>query len=58
MESNGQGGLVTLKEDDQVKLAPFAAVEFSLGDLWGWYWRRRDGRVASSDRLTGAAGAG
>ena len=27
--------LVTLKDDDQVKLAPFAAVGFSLGDLWG-----------------------
>ena len=27
--------LTTLKEDDAVRLAPFDAVEFSLGDLWG-----------------------
>ena len=27
--------LTTLKDDDGVRLAPFAAVEFSLADLWG-----------------------
>ena len=27
--------LVTLKDDDSVKIAPFDAIEFSLGDLWG-----------------------
>ena len=27
--------LATLKDDDKVRLAPFDAIEFSLGDLWG-----------------------
>jgi len=27
--------LATLKDEDPVKLAPFDAIEFSLGDLWG-----------------------
>jgi Uma2 family endonuclease len=27
--------LATLKDDEKVRLAPFDAIEFSLGDLWG-----------------------
>jgi len=27
--------VVTLKDDDRVRVAPFDAIEFSLGDLWG-----------------------
>ena len=27
--------LAALKDDDRVRLAPFDAIEFSLGDLWG-----------------------
>ena len=27
--------VVTLKDDDMVRVAPFDAIEFSLGDLWG-----------------------
>ena len=27
--------VVTLKDDDKVRVAPFDAIEFSLGDLWG-----------------------
>ncbi len=26
--------LATLKDEDRVRLAPFDAIEFSLGDLW------------------------
>ena len=26
--------MVTLKDDDSVKIAPFDAIEFSLGGLW------------------------
>ena len=26
---------VTLKDDDRVRVVPFDAIEFSLGDLWG-----------------------
>ena len=27
--------LVALRDDDKVRVAPFDAIEFSLGDLWG-----------------------